>query len=97
MAKHRDGGEDGEEDGQQVEADRQLEGHKMSHHCSGFFMLWSEYHLSFHAHRLIGKFLHVFIFAQMLSLTQVDQFAGIFYHRYLGSLCIFKWFLSHRG
>ena len=37
MAKHRDGGEDGEEDGQQVEADRQLEGHEMSHHCSGFF------------------------------------------------------------
>ena len=36
MAKHGDGGEDGEEDGQQVEADGQLERHKMSHHCSGF-------------------------------------------------------------
>ena len=35
MAKHGDGGEDGEEDGQQVEADRQFERHKMSHHCSG--------------------------------------------------------------
>ena len=31
MSKHGDGGEDGEEHGQQVEADRQLECHKMSH------------------------------------------------------------------
>ena len=36
MAEHWDGGEDGEEDGKQVEADRQLEGHEMSHHCSVF-------------------------------------------------------------
>ena len=36
MAEHGDGGEDGEEHGEQVEADRQLERHEMSHLCSDF-------------------------------------------------------------
>ena len=51
MSKHGDGGEDGEEHGQQVEADRQLERHKMSHRHFSLnfnpqFLLLSELHPS---------------------------------------------------